>query len=94
MMQGVMSIAQRLAEALREKGFNVDVESGELIELMVSRGDVRAHIALPRAGLPNVRKLLLAVGGEPGVTILECSDMSRVVDRVRRLVKTLGEHAR
>ena len=88
-MGGAEHMAQRLAEVLREEGFNVHIRSGGLV---VSRGGVTAYVALSGAELPGAYKLLLRVGGEPGVSILECSDVSRVVCCVRRLVEMLREH--
>jgi len=83
--------ASRLAEALRKRGYSVLLEEQGAYRLRVESRGVSACVIVSR-GAPETAKLSIEVPCDNGITVIECSNLERVVDCVERLLEVLRKH--
>lgn len=87
-MSAPEAVVNEVVDALRSRGYEVVKREGERVELVVTKGGVTACVAFVGRG-GGFDKLLLRPSCNSGLSVIDCSNVSRVKECIERLLQAL-----
>lgn len=89
-MTEVEALLAKIVSTLEGEGYKVSFIEGKTREFVVSKGAATVCVAIHERDV-GLGKLSLRIGCGSGLTIVDCSDLTRIHDCLKRLVQVVEE---